>query len=41
VEALLALGYRRYDAELAADSARQQAETLEEQLKIALRSLQR
>ena len=41
VDALLALGYRRQEAETAADTAREQATEVEEQLKIALRSLQR
>jgi holliday junction DNA helicase RuvA len=41
VDALLALGYRRAEAEVAADEARTQAEGVEEQLRMALRSLQR
>jgi Holliday junction DNA helicase RuvA len=39
VDALLALGYRRNEAEVAADKARGQAETVEEQLRLALREL--
>lgn len=39
IDALLALGYRRVEAETAADKARDQAETVEEQLRIALREL--
>lgn len=41
VDALLALGYRRQEAESAAASARDSADTIEEQLKEALRSLKR
>jgi Holliday junction DNA helicase RuvA len=41
VDALLALGYKRIEAEQAADLAREQAPTVEEQLKIALRSLRK
>lgn len=41
VDALLALGYRRLEAETAARDARAQAETVEDQLKLALRSLAR
>jgi holliday junction DNA helicase RuvA len=41
VAALLALGYRRSDAETAAQTARSQAEDVEGQLKAALRSLSR
>lgn len=41
VDALLALGYRRSEAESAATEAREQATTVEDQLKIALRSLSR
>jgi Holliday junction DNA helicase RuvA len=41
VEALVALGYRRAEAEAAAVHAREESEQLEEQLKAALRSLQR
>jgi holliday junction DNA helicase RuvA len=41
VDALLALGYRRTEAESAAESARDQAATVEEQLRVALRTLQR
>ncbi len=40
-EALLALGYRRGEAEEAAGRAREEAESVEEQLKVALRTLQR
>lgn len=39
VDALLALGYRRVEAENAAEKARDQAETVEDQLRIALRVL--
>lgn len=39
VDALLALGYRRPEAEAAADGARDQGQTVEEQLRVALRSL--
>lgn len=39
VDALLALGYRRNEAELAADKARGQADKVEDQLRIALREL--
>lgn len=39
VDALLALGYRRNEAEAAADKARGQAETVEEQIRLALREL--
>jgi holliday junction DNA helicase RuvA len=39
VDALLALGYRRNEAETAADKARGQAETVEEQIRLALREL--
>lgn len=39
VDALLALGYRRAEAEIAADQARDKGETVEEQLRAALRSL--
>ncbi len=41
VDALIALGYRRQEAETAAREAKSQAETIEEQLKAALRSLAR
>ncbi|HVL40061.1 MAG TPA: Holliday junction branch migration protein RuvA [Fimbriimonadaceae bacterium] len=41
VDALMALGYRRQEAETAADTARDHAESVEEQLKHALRSLAR
>lgn len=41
VEALIALGYRRPEAECAAASARQEAEEVGEQIKLALRSLKR
>jgi holliday junction DNA helicase RuvA len=41
VDALLALGYRRQEAESAANEARDKGDTVEEQLKIALRGLQR
>jgi Holliday junction DNA helicase RuvA len=41
VDALLSLGYRRAEAEAAAEAARAQAEGVEEQLRIALRSLAR
>ena len=41
VDALLALGYRRVEAEEAASSARNEAERVEDQLKLALRSLRR
>lgn len=41
VDALLNLGYRRNEAETAAADARDEADTLEEQIKLALRSLQR
>lgn len=41
VEVLLALGYRRQEAEAAADDAMKTEGTVEEQLKIALRSLAR
>jgi len=39
VDALMALGYRRNEAESAADKARGQADTVEEQLRFALREL--
>lgn len=41
VDALLALGYRRVEAELAAQNAESEAESVEDQLRVALRSLQR
>ncbi len=41
VDALLSLGYRRNEAETAADEARSQASDVQDQLKIALRLLQR
>ncbi len=41
VDALLSLGYRRNEAESAADEARSQASDVQDQLKIALRLLQR
>ncbi len=41
VEALLALGYRRNEAEHAAQLARSEADSVEEQLKLALRSLKK
>jgi Holliday junction DNA helicase RuvA len=41
VEALMALGYTRKEADTAANGARDEAEDVQEQLKIALRSLQR
>lgn len=41
VDALLALGYRRAEAETAASKARDEGDNVEDQLKIALRSLRR
>lgn len=41
LEALLALGYRRQEAEAVADDARGEADTIEEQLRLALRKLKR
>ena len=41
VEALLALGYRRAESEAAAEGARQEANEVEEQIRIALRSLRK
>lgn len=41
VDALIGLGYRRSDAENAAVTAREEAETVQDQLRIALRSLTR
>jgi len=41
VDALIALGYRRNEAESAARDAKDQAATVEEQIKVALRSLAR
>jgi Holliday junction resolvasome RuvABC DNA-binding subunit len=41
VDALLALGYRRIEAEAAAADAREQAEEVEEQLRVALRVLKK
>jgi Holliday junction DNA helicase RuvA len=41
VDALIGLGYKRTEAEGAADYARSQAEVVEDQLKFALRSLQK
>lgn len=41
VSALLALGYRRQEAESAAEQARAEADSVEDQLKVALRSLAR
>ena len=41
VDALLALGYRRPEAEVAASRARDEAESVEDQLRVALRSLAR
>ncbi|MFN8219450.1 MAG: Holliday junction branch migration protein RuvA [Fimbriimonadales bacterium] len=41
IAALLALGYRRQEAEAAAEGAREQADAVEDQLKIALRALAR
>ncbi len=41
VDALVGLGYRRTDAEAAATSAREEAETMADQLRAALRSLSR
>lgn len=41
VDALLALGYRRQEAEIAANEARSQADTVQDQLRIALRELAR
>lgn len=41
IEALLALGYRRQEAEQAADVARDEADTVEEQVLVALRSLRK
>lgn len=41
VDALLALGYRRSEAETAATEAREQADGVEDQIRIALRSLKR
>lgn len=39
VDALVALGYRRPEAEIAAEDAREQAEAVEDQLRLALRRL--
>lgn len=41
VDALLALGYRRQEAEIAANDARAESDVVEEQLKAALRSLKK
>lgn len=41
VDALLALGYKRGDAELAAQEAKRNAQSLEDQIKLAIRSLRR
>lgn len=41
IEALLALGYRRQEAEVAADEVRSEADSIEEQLRLALRRLKR
>ena len=41
VDALMALGYRRPEAEQAAEIAREQADTVEEQIPIALRGLRK
>jgi Holliday junction DNA helicase RuvA len=41
VEALVALGYRRPEAQVAATNAREEAESVEDQIKSALRSLAR
>ena len=41
VDALMTLGYRRLEAEAAANQARNEAESVEDQLKVALRSLAR
>lgn len=41
IDALLALGYRRNEAETAAEQAREEAPTVAEQLKAALRHLQK
>lgn len=41
IDALLALGYRRPEAEAAAEKARDEAETVEEQIRAALRTLRR
>ena len=41
IEALIALGYRRQEAETAADEARSDADSIEEQLRLALRRLKR
>jgi Holliday junction DNA helicase RuvA len=41
VDALLALGYRRMEAEAAAANAREQADGVEEQLRVALRVLKK
>jgi Holliday junction DNA helicase RuvA len=41
VDALLALGYRRNEAETAASEAKQEAETVEDQVRAALRRLAR
>jgi Holliday junction DNA helicase RuvA len=41
VDALIALGYRRQEAESAASEAKQEAETVEDQIKSALRRLAR
>lgn len=41
VDALVALGYRRLEAEAAASSARDSADSIEDQIKEALRSLRR
>lgn len=41
VDALMALGYRRSEVEAIADEARESSENVEDQLRFALRSLQR
>ncbi len=41
LDALLALGYRKPEAEVAADKARAEADTVEEQIRVALRGLRR
>lgn len=41
IDALLALGYRRPEAEAAADQARAEADSVEEQIRVALRTLRR
>lgn len=41
LDALLALGYRKPEAEIAAEKARAEADTVEEQIRVALRGLRR